>query len=77
MQSKFLVAADTGMIWAASAFSHPVLGLYDLSYFKDAVSCENWTPKNKNQYTLFTPEIRGIGKEVLDKLLEEAYTKFK
>ena len=27
LKSRLLVSADTGMIWAASAFSHPVVGL--------------------------------------------------
>tara|TARA_R110002020_G_scaffold168044_1_gene356706 strand:+ start:1838 stop:2692 length:855 start_codon:yes stop_codon:yes gene_type:complete len=76
LKSRILVSADTGMIWAASAFSHPVVGLYDLSYYKNAVSCENWTPKNKNQRTLFASTMEDIGGEVLEKSLEEAYIKF-
>jgi len=77
LQSRFLVSSDTGMIWAASAFSHPVVGLYDLSYYKDAVSCENWTPKNKNQQTIEAQSMGDIKEEVLEKYLEEVYTKSK
>ena len=69
LQSRFLVAADTGMIWAASAFSHPVVGLYDLSYYKAAVSCKNWTPKNKNQITLFSNKIGDISLPTLEEAL--------
>ncbi len=77
LQSRFLVSSDTGMIWAASAFSHPVVGLYGLSYYKDAVSCENWTPKNKNQQTIEAQSMGDIKEEVLEKYLEEVYTKSK
>ena len=69
LQSRFLVAADTGMIWAASAFSHPVVGLYDLSYYNDSASCENWTPKNKNQITLFSKKMGDISLPMLEEAL--------
>ena len=52
LKSRLLVSADTGMIWAASAFSHSVIGLYSNSHYRGASSCKHWIPKNKNQKTI-------------------------
>ena len=60
LKSKILVSCDTGMIWAASAFTHPTLGLYDLAYYEKAKDCLNWTPKNKKQITLLTRKMENM-----------------
>ena len=73
LRSQFLVSVDTGMIWAASGFSHPTVGLYDLSYYNDSESCENWTPKNKNQITLFGKKMRDISLPMLEEALANKY----
>jgi len=60
LKSRLLVSCDTGMIWAASAFTHPTLGLYHFSYYEKAKNCLNWTPKNKNQITLLTRKMENM-----------------
>ena len=69
LQSRFLVSCDTGMIWAASAFSHPTVGLYDLAYYPLSRSCKNWTPKNINQITLLSAEMRQLDLSVFERRL--------
>jgi hypothetical protein len=73
IKSRFLVSADTGMVWAASAFSHHVLGLYCMDSETKASSHENWTPKNKNQKTVVSKSMADITEEILEEELEEAY----
>ena len=73
LQSKFLVSCDTGMIWASSAFAHPTIGLYDLSYYPDAKNYLNWVPKNKNQKTLFNKEKENIDLHELEESLINIY----
>tara|TARA_R110000744_G_scaffold264184_1_gene378457 strand:+ start:588 stop:1436 length:849 start_codon:yes stop_codon:yes gene_type:complete len=77
LKSRFLVSADTGMVWAASAFSHYVLGIYCMDSELNAKGHKNWTPKNKNQQTIVAQSMGDIRKEVLEKHLEEVYTKSK
>ena len=73
LQSKILVSCDTGMIWASSALSHPTIGLYDLSFYPDAATHLNWVPKNENQVTIFSKEIKNIGLHKLEECLSDMY----
>ena len=73
LKSKLLVSCDTGMIWVSSAFSHPTVGLYDLSYYKFAKSCGNWTPKNKNQKTFYADLMKNIDLQELEESLTNIY----
>ena len=73
IKSRFLVSADTGMVWAASAFSHHVLGLYCMDSETKASSHANWTPKNKNQKTVVSKSMADLTEEILEEELEEAY----
>lgn len=73
LKSKLLVSCDTGMIWASSAFSHPTVGLYDLSYYKFANSCGSWTPKNKNQKTFYADLMKNIDLQELEESLTNIY----
>lgn len=73
LRSKLLVSCDTGMIWAASAFSHPTIGLYESSYYDSAKHCKNWTPKNKNQTTLSANKIGGISPSALKDALAKKH----
>tara|TARA_Y100000401_G_scaffold54907_1_gene43254 strand:+ start:5783 stop:6640 length:858 start_codon:yes stop_codon:yes gene_type:complete len=77
LRSKLLISCDTGMIWAASAFSHPCIGLYDLSYYPSASSCLNWTPKNKNQKTIFSKQIKNINLNEFEQSLVNIYNSCK
>ena len=77
LRSKLLVSCDTGMIWAASAFSHPTVGLYDLSYYPLAQSCKNWTPKNKKQKTIEADVMENIDLQQVEEALNFLYNKSK
>ena len=71
--SKFLVAADTGMIWAISAFSHPTIGFYSYNFYPNAKSSINWQPKNRNQISLESDFIKNIDMKSLANALEKLY----
>ena len=73
LKSRFLVSADTGMGWAASAFAHPVIGLYPWSYYWGASSCKNWTPKNKKQRTIEADNMENINLTLLEEELQNIY----
>jgi ADP-heptose:LPS heptosyltransferase len=49
LSTKFLISLDTGLIWYASCYDHPVLGLYGYEFYpsKDETS-KNWQPINPN-----------------------------
>jgi ADP-heptose:LPS heptosyltransferase len=42
LSTKFLISLDTGLIWYASCYDHPVLGLYGYDFYP----CKNMTSKN-------------------------------
>ncbi len=55
LNCDFLLTVDTGMVWAASGYQHPTLGLYNASYYAGAANCDNWCPKNPNLIKLEDP----------------------
>ena len=72
--SKALVSADTGMVWAASAFSHPSLVFYSTKFYPNSSTSENWTPRNKNQISIESDYISNINvsvSEYLQKTIRE------
>ena len=71
--SKFLVAADTGMAWAASAFHHPTMGLYSYNFYPNAKSSANWRPKNQNQISLESDLMENIDMKSVANTLERLY----
>jgi ADP-heptose:LPS heptosyltransferase len=60
LSSRFLISADTGMIWAASAYNHPVIGFYGYSFYPGATTAINWQPKNHNQISMESHTISDI-----------------
>jgi ADP-heptose:LPS heptosyltransferase len=42
LSTKFLISLDTGLIWYASCYNHPALGLYGYDFYP----CKNMTSKN-------------------------------
>ena len=77
--SRALISADTGMVWAASAFSHPSLVFYSTKFYPNSLSSKNWTPRNKNQISLESDYIKNINISISDHLKrimqEETYSK--
>jgi len=73
--SKALVSADTGMVWAASAFSHPVLAFYANSFYPNSTTSKNWTPKNKNQTSIQSDTISNINTNIKKYLRKTIDTK--
>jgi ADP-heptose:LPS heptosyltransferase len=73
LSSKFLVSADTGMIWAISAFSHPTIGFYSYRFYGGAETSINWRPKNTNQISLESDFIENIGIKEVANSLERLY----
>tara|TARA_B100000959_G_scaffold72151_1_gene76530 strand:- start:173 stop:1000 length:828 start_codon:yes stop_codon:yes gene_type:complete len=71
--SKFLVSADTGMIWASSAFSHPTIGLYSYEFYPLTETSINWRPKNKKQISLESDLISNIDMKDVADALERVY----
>ena len=71
--SKFLVAADTGMVWAASAFHHPTVGFYSYNFYPNARSSVNWRPKNQSQISLESDFIKNIDIKSVASTLERLY----
>ena len=72
--SKALISADTGMVWAASAFSHPTLAFYATSFYRNAQTTKNWTPLNHNQISLEAKtrdRIKISVPNLLNKVMEE------
>lgn len=72
--SKALISADTGMVWAASAFSHPTLAFYATSFYKNAQSSKNWTPLNHNQISFEANHVSNIKISIsqsLNKLMKQ------
>ena len=75
LKSQFLVAADTGMVWGASAFSHPVVGLYSWSYYANATSCMGWIAKNANQISIQGENMRDITAPMVEEAMTNLYNK--
>ena len=71
--SKFLVSADTGMIWAISAFSHPTVGFYSHRFYPDAETSANWRPKNTRQISLESDYIHNIDIKDVANALKKLY----
>lgn len=72
--SKVLVSADTGMVWAASAFSHPSLVFYSTKFYPNASTSVNWIPKNENQISIESDYVSNINisvSEYLQKTMNE------
>lgn len=69
----FLVSADTGMIWAASAYNHPTMGFYAYGFYSGATTANNWIPKNTNQISFEANYIDNINLSKLPNSLEQIY----
>jgi len=49
LSTKFLLSLDTGMIWYASCYNHPTIGLYGYDFYPSILkSSINWQPINRN-----------------------------
>jgi len=49
LSTDLLIAGDTGMAWVASAYNHPVVGLYAVGYWGKSSGCttsKNWQAIN-------------------------------
>lgn len=73
LSSRFLVSADTGMIWAASAFQHPTIGFYARGFYR-APSCQNWTPINPNLLAIEADYVSDIDGDTTHKVLDRFYS---
>ncbi len=62
--TKALVAIDSGVNWAASAYSHPTLGLYSNSYYTRQF-VGNIQPLNSNSLYLDAPNVNDINIELI------------
>lgn len=71
--SLFLVSADTGMIWASSAYGHPTVGLYAYSFYSGATTAINWMPKNINQISLEANFISNIHLSKFTDAIQDRY----
>lgn len=69
----FLVSADTGMIWAASAYNYPTIGFYAYGFYPGAITANNWIPRNNNQISFEANCIDNINLSKLSNSLEKIY----
>jgi len=46
--TDFLISCDSGMPWVASAYNHPMIGLYSSAYNAMVRTTKNWQPVNPN-----------------------------
>ena len=48
LSTDFLITCDSGMPWVASAYNHPMIGLYSFGYNPIVGTTKNWQPVNPN-----------------------------
>jgi hypothetical protein len=71
-RSEMLITADTGMSWAASAFSHPTIGLYASGYNPVCETSKNWQPVNQNASYLESYSAEGIkARDIIEEVLKK------
>jgi len=74
LSTDLLITCDTSMMWAASAFSHPTIGLFSWGYNPIAKTTKNWQPVNPNATYLEGYAARNISKQ---EIVKEIYKKLK
>lgn len=75
LSTDLLVTCDSGMPWVASAFNHPMVGLYSAAYNPLVGTTKNWQPVNPNAVYLEGQTANLIDMDVvlynIDKKLQE------
>jgi ADP-heptose:LPS heptosyltransferase len=69
LSTDLLITCDTSMMWAASAFKHPTIGLFSWGYNPIAKTTKNWQPVNPNAIYLEDYAARNIKKQDIIKAL--------
>mgnify|MGYP003110648125 CR=1 FL=1 len=68
LSADFLVSCDSGMPWVASAYNHPMLGLFSTAYNDLVTTTKNWQPINPNAIYLESPYANAIS---IDSIIKE------
>lgn len=63
---KMVICVDTSIAWILSGYRHPVIGLYNSSYYFGAPSCKNWQPTNDN--AIYLENTNDVNKISLDEI---------
>jgi len=75
LSCEFLVSCDSGMPFVASAYDHPVVGLFSSNYNTLVSTTKNWWPLNPNAIYLEAPVANYIENnkifEAIDQLIEK------
>ena len=75
LSTDFLITCDSGMPWVASAYNHPMIGLYTAMYNPIIGTTKNWQPVNPNAVYLESYSANSIDTETIlieiDKKIKE------
>ena len=75
LSTDFLITCDSGMPWVASAYNHPMIGLYTAIYNPLIGTTKNWQPINPNAVYLESYSANSINTETIlseiDKKIKE------
>jgi len=75
LSTDFLITCDSGMPWVASAYNHPMIGLYTAMYNPLIGTTKNWQPINLNAVYLESYSANSINTETIlseiDKKIKE------
>jgi ADP-heptose:LPS heptosyltransferase len=75
LSTDFLITCDSGMPWVASAYNHPMIGLYSAMYNPLVGTTKNWQPVNPNAVYLESYSANSIDLNLvlseIDKKIEE------
>jgi len=65
LTTDLLITCDSGMPWVASAYNHPMIGLYSSAYNPLVGTTKNWQPVNPHAVFLEAPLANDISLEVI------------
>ncbi len=75
LSTDMLVTCDTGMMWAASGYQHPVVGLFGWASNPVAGTSVNWQPLNPNATYLEAPRANDIKpRDIIQAIVEKIRT---
>jgi ADP-heptose:LPS heptosyltransferase len=77
LTTDFLVSCDSGMLWAASAYDHPSVGLFSSNYNNLITTTKNWWPVNSKSSYLEAPAANEIEDDLIFKAIDEIIEKAK
>tara|TARA_R110002167_G_scaffold182251_10_gene382613 strand:+ start:1819 stop:2703 length:885 start_codon:yes stop_codon:yes gene_type:complete len=77
LSADFLVSCDSGMLWVASAYNHPSVGLFSSNYNSLISTTKNWWPINLNSSYLESPAANEIDNGMIFKAIDKMIEKTK